>query len=40
MSLNNKKNQSRKNTGETNDTINANSINSIQLRIFDTNISR
>ena len=39
MSLNNKKNQSRKNTGETNDTNNANSINFIQLRIFDTNIS-
>ena len=37
MSLNNKKNQSRKNTGETNDTNN--SINFIQLRIFDTNIS-
>ena len=39
MSLNNKKNQSRKNTGETKDSINANSINSIQLRYFDTNIS-
>ena len=39
MSLNNKKNQSRKNTGETNDTVNTNSINSIQLRYFNTNIS-
>ena len=33
MSLN-KNDQSRKNTGETKDSINANSINSIQLRYF------
>ena len=39
MSLNNKKNQSRKNTGETNDSIITNSVNSIQLRYFNTNIS-